>query len=102
MEERKYMLRINGAETEEQNIIMGDVVGMKKLIGVVIGFTSKENKQYKVAVSNGDIEDWINPVKVKDMHFDIYTVGDIVSAIGEINKTEFVYVEEEQEQEHGN
>lgn len=102
MSTRRYMVRINNKEIEEeQNIIVGDVVATACYYGVVIGFTSKENAQYKVAVQNGDIEDWVNPLKIKDFRFELYTIGDIVNAIGEINKTEFVEVYEG-ELENGN
>ena len=91
MDTKRYVIRVNDKEEVDESIIVGDVVTLGLFSGVVIGFTSKKSGQYRVAVHNGDIEDWINPEKVDHERFELHTIGDIVNAVGEINKTQFEY-----------
>lgn len=83
-EKRPYVVRINPKNEVDDSIVVGDVVYIWCFVGVVIGFTDKEHGQYRVAVENGNIEDWINPEKVKGIHFELHTVTDIMDAIQEI------------------
>ena len=91
MDTKRYVIRVNDKEEVDESIIVGDVVTLGLFSGVVIGFTRKKSGQYRVAVHNGDIEDWINPEKVEHERFELHTIGDIVNAVGEINKTQFEY-----------
>lgn len=88
MSVKRYVVRISQKEEVDSSIIVGDVVTTACYVGVVIGFTAKESGQYRVAVENGDIEDWINPDKIHGINYELHTIGDIVNAVGDLHKIE--------------
>lgn len=74
----------NPEEPQADLIIVGDVVGTKwddGDRGIVVAVANRE--QYKVVTTDGDFEDWINPVKF-GANYEIYRVTDLIDALLDI------------------
>ena len=82
-EERPYVVRVFDWEKTE-DIYFGDEVISPEHRGICIGWTCREDGQYKVLVDNGDIEDWKNPHK-GERWFSFHTISELVQTLRELN-----------------